>query len=884
MGKRMLIFIVGVLFFTQSRAQSQLIIRGTVKDSSGALLSKATIQLWKGSDTVVLLSAENGQFGLSVPQAQGKWDILVTMQGFHGYHNYFQVPAGTTLFTLPPILLRAEYQELQAVIVHKEQPLTIKGDTLDYHAGAYAMREGSMLADLLKKLPGIRLDQDSSVYTMGKKISKVLLDGKPFFSGDVKNAIRNLPYDIIDKVEIIDDYGDQARLTGVKTGEPDKVMNVVLKRDRRIGQFGSLEGGPGGQGQYTAIATANVFAGDRKFSLVGGLTNTNPFGVERLKVLNLNYADNWGPAWSGVGEASLSGDNHLFQNGLLQDSYFSQGYTHLIQNNMTQGTKQQQQLNYEWLYAPSPRTKLRIDASFSNQASRETDQVNLSSVELDSGFNKASQSLTTNQLTDRNTNVESKLYFEVTAPHSGQRFSADADIKYLQAVQAGDNLATTETQTDSLSVQSLQHYRLNNEDNKWDIAANLHYYFPLGAKSLWENGYSFHETLDQSNRNWQQPDSVGKDWQTVDSLSSDFSFRTLVQDLRTGYSRHGDKTDLDLALIAEPGGLSGGSPGKESSQPFHYFNLFPTGSFSYSLSRTQKIRLGYTNSVTMPTLQQVQPVTDLSNAQYPVTGNPNLKPAVNRTISLNYDWNSLQPTNYYGFGLGISYTTVKDQIIPNLVHPMDTGAIVQQTYFENANGNNILKLDWRFEPPALFQKQFKISCSGSLSEIRAITMADYSPLATNTANASQNLNLQYTITDRFEANVYAIYNYSLTRYSSNVNPPLSASSFVWGMNNRHFLRIWVLRYEFMQTFTSGLSQGLTRGPTILNVYVERSFLKKRQLTCRISGINLLNENAGVSQTVTPSPTTITQNRAGFVARNVLFTVQWKFERFPRKKL
>jgi hypothetical protein len=70
----------------------------------------------------------------------------------------------------------------------------------------------------------------------------------------------------------------------------------------------------------------------------------------------------------------------------------------------------------------------------------------------------------------------------------------------------------------------------------------------------------------------------------------------------------------------------------------------------------------------------------------------------------------------------------------------------------------------------------------------------------------------------------------------------------------------------------------------LNVHVERSFLKKRQLTCSLSGINLFNENAGVTQTVTPNPTTITQNRAGFVARNVLFTVQWKFERFPRKKL
>jgi len=885
MGKRIVILIIGVLYLAQSKAQSRLLVRGTIQDSSSATLSNATIRLWTGNDTLLLLSGTNGQFAASIPQGRGEWNILVTMQGFHAYHSNFPMPENTKVLTLPPILLRAEYLELQAVIVHQERPLTIKVDTLEYHAGAYAMREGSMLADLLKKLPGIRLDPDSSVYVMGKKIGKVFLDGKPFFSGDVSNAIRNLPYDIIDRIEIIDDYGDQARLTGVKTGEPDKVMNVVLRQDRRNGQFGSLDGGPGGQGQYTAIATANAFAGDRKFSLVGGFTNTNPFGQERVRVLNLNYADNWGPAWSGSGDASLSGNSHLFQNAMLQDSYFSQGYTHLIQNNTTQGTNQQQQLNYEWLYAPSPKTKLRIDASFRNQTSRETSNINLSSSELDSGFNKASRSMTTNQLTNHNSNAESKLYFESISPHSGQRFSADADIKYAGVLQAGDNLTTTQTQTDSFSGPSIQHYRLNDADYKWDITANLHYYLPLGTKSLWETGYGFHQTLDHSNRAWQQPDTIGKNWQTVDSLSNDYDFRTIVQDLRTAYSRHGDKTDLDLALIAEPGGLSGISSGKENNQPYHYFNLLPMGSFSYSLSRAQKIRLGYDNSVTVPTLQQVQPVTDLSNPQYPVTGNPGLKPAINRTINLNYELNSLEPTNYHGLGIGIGYTTIEDQVIPNIVHPKDTGVIIQQTYFENVNSNNILKLDWRMDLPALFQKQLKISYWGALSAVHGISMTDNLPLVTNTGTLSQNLNLQYTITDRLEANVYAIYNHSLTRYSSNINPSLSASSFIWGMNNRHyFFRNWALRYEFMQTFTSGLSQGLSRGPTILNVHVERSFLKKRQLTCSLSGINLFNENAGVTQTVTPNPTTITQNRAGFVARNVLFTVQWKFERFPRKKL
>lgn len=880
MGKRLVIFFIGVLSFSQIRAQSAITIRGIVQDSSGVFLFKATIQLLNGTDTVRTLSKQDGQFIASVSNRSGQWTILVTMKGYQAYHSHFRMPDSTKSFTLPPIILQTEYQELAPVIVRQEQPLTIKVDTLDYHAGAYAMREGAMLADLLKKLPGVRLNIDSSVTVMGKNISKVLVDGKEFFGGDIQNAIRNLPYDIIDKVEIIDDYGDQARLTGVKTGEPTKVMNIVLRQDRRNGQFGSLEGGPGTQGQYTAIAVDNAFAGDRKFAVVGGLTDANPFGEERVRTLRLNYSDIWSPAWSGSGEGGLFGSNHLLQNSMVQNSYFTGGNIDLVQNNLSQGNKQQQQLSYEWLYAPRPNTKLRINTSFTNQYSREDDQINLSSTESDSGFQKSTQSVTTNQSTTRNIAAESRLYFEQAYPHSGQRFSGEADIKYSQTAQSGNSITQSQIIANSVPSQSLQQYRSNNGNSVWDIATNLHYYYPLGPKSFWESDYGLHQTINHSNLDWMQPDSTGKNWQTVDSLSDDYIFRTLVQDFRAGYTRHGDKTDMDLGVIAEPGSLTGGSPGKSGTLSYHYFNLSPIVSFSYSLSRAQKIRLGYSTAITFPSLQEIQPVTNLSDPQYPVTGNPDLRPAVSRSINLNFDQNSLQPTSYHGFGLGIGYTTIENQAIPNIVHPKDTGTIIQQTYYTNINGNYSLKLDWRFDLPPFLQNNIKISGWGSLSENHGISMADHAPFTTNTLNATQNLGLQYTLPDRLEADFYLMFNQSITQYSSSTNPNLSASSLILGLNNRHyFLKDWTLRYEFMQTFTSGISAKLNTGPTILNIHLERSFLRKKQLSCSLSGINLLNTNAGLTQTVTPNPTTITQNHANFIGRNVLFSIQWKFERF-----
>jgi len=407
MGKMIIIFFSLVFTISIARAQEPFTLRGQVTDSSGSPLPKATIRVITGRDSILLTAGDDGSFSITL--SDRKFQLLVTMKGYGSYHRHFYVPEGPGSFTLPPILMATEYQELQAVTVL--QPFTMRQDTLEYRAAAYSVRDGSMLGDLMKKLPGVRLTIDSNIFVMGKKISRVLVDGKEFFGGNVQNALRNLPYDIIENVEVIDDWGDQARLTGVKKGEPEKILNVVLKNDRRNGQFGSLEGGPGGSNQYSAFAVANAFAGDRKLALVGGLTNNNPFGRDYGKYLSLSYADGWSPAWSGSGNALLAGDDKTLQNSSIQDSYYGGGHIHQQQDNTTHTNGQQQSLNYECVYAHGLNTKLRMNASFSRQNSTETDQIGQSSVESDSGFEKSIRSTTLNQYRNQATTAESKVYF-----------------------------------------------------------------------------------------------------------------------------------------------------------------------------------------------------------------------------------------------------------------------------------------------------------------------------------------------------------------------------------------------------------------------------------------------------------------------------------------
>lgn len=868
---------VFLTFTGAARAQSSFTVRGKVSDSSGVVLAKATVRLSDGKDSFQVLSGEGGDFifrGL----IRRSFVVRVTMKGYGPYSQYFEAPAGADPFLVPPVILRPAYEELATVIVGRVHPLTIKGDTIQYAAAAYSMRAGSLLGDLIKKLPGVSMDADSGLMAMGKKVRKMMLDGKVFYGGDVQKALQSLPYDIIDKVEMIDDYGDAARLTGVRSRAPEKIMNITLRKDKSNGFTGIAEVGGGNANQYISDFTDNLFKGARKLSLSAAANNNNGYGNDYTQWLGLSYADAWGHAWSGSGNGNIFADNPLFSNSITQGSHFTTGSIQLQQENASVVHSQNQHADYELLFAPDANHRLRINSSFNRKSSDESDKVNIASTETDSGFAKQTQSNSLNQLTSQEVKSETRLYYGQSLPHSGQRMSLDAFFLTDQSRQQGDYLTQSQVASDSITTSIQQHYKVSNTGKGWDAGAAFHYYFPMGAGGFWESSYGFHATENRSERNWQQPASAGDSWMTVDSLSNDFTFRTLVQDLHGGYSRHSSTTDLEIGLTAAPGTLTGLSSGEGNGSPYHYFNLLPAGAFTYSLNKTSKMSLDYGSAVTTPTLQQVQPVTDLSNPQYPVTGNPDLKPSLTQSIVLNYEQNDLQPTRYHGFGIGVGYSTTHNQIIADVVQPHDTSTVIQQTYFTNVNGTQVFHLDGRFEFPPFLDNHLKISGWGLVNRTRSVLMANYIASTTNTLSYSQSITINYSMADRFEFKGSTGYDHSLTEYVSGGGAPFRTSVLNWRVESYLYLfREWKLSCILLQKFTGVAGSGLQTTPMYTVATLQRSFLKKRQLSCSLVAGNLLNVNAGFDQSSTPN--TFTQTRSSILGRTFLLSFRWMFEKF-----
>src|SRR5204863_7459284 len=174
----------------------------------------------------------------------------------------------------------------EVVVTNDAPPVTMVGDTVQYNAGSFKVQPNASVEQLLKKLPGVKVEKDGTVKAQGEKVSKVLVDGKEFFGNDPKIATKNLPADAIDKVQVYDKQSDQAQLTGFEDGNYEKTINLKLKKDRKKGVFGKVMAGGGDQERYSGKGNVNSFKGARQFSAIGMANNNNAEGFSFMDILN----------------------------------------------------------------------------------------------------------------------------------------------------------------------------------------------------------------------------------------------------------------------------------------------------------------------------------------------------------------------------------------------------------------------------------------------------------------------------------------------------------------------------------------------------------------------------------------------------------------------
>ncbi|WP_239004451.1 carboxypeptidase-like regulatory domain-containing protein [Lacinutrix sp. WUR7] len=268
---RHLIIFSFLLVVVTSYSQN-IIIQGKVTDSLQNTLVYANI--------LALPEAENAEVHFAITNEQGEYKLkLAQNQSYNITVSYLGfLPENLILNTKEDNLthhfvLQENHDQLDEVIIDYTPPITIKKDTTIYLVDKFTTGEERKLKDVLKKLPGVEVDKRGNVTVNGKKVTKVLVEDKTFFTGNSKLAVNNIPADAIDKIEVLDNYNEVAMLKGLQDSE-DLAMNIKLKEDKKKFAFGDVEFGAGIKERYVVHPNLFYYSPKTTINFIGDLNNT----------------------------------------------------------------------------------------------------------------------------------------------------------------------------------------------------------------------------------------------------------------------------------------------------------------------------------------------------------------------------------------------------------------------------------------------------------------------------------------------------------------------------------------------------------------------------------------------------------------------------------
>ncbi|MCD7721147.1 MAG: carboxypeptidase-like regulatory domain-containing protein, partial [Prevotellaceae bacterium] len=262
-----------LLLFTATIAEAQetprLNIRGTVYDNQTLdPLEGAQVRLTNDEGKLISgnVTQKNGQFLLpGIPS--GDYTLSVTFMGYKEQQFVVKLPKKSGNFKVSDVMMKEDTQLMaEATVTGKLPEMVVVDDTVMYNADAFKLPDGALVEELIKKLPGIVVDDEGNYTWNGKSITQILVDGKEFFGTDMDIVLKNLPAEIVDKVKAYDKQSDMARITGIDDGEEKTVLDLQIKKDRKRGWFGNLDGSYGTHERYSGRAMINRFKGDQKFS------------------------------------------------------------------------------------------------------------------------------------------------------------------------------------------------------------------------------------------------------------------------------------------------------------------------------------------------------------------------------------------------------------------------------------------------------------------------------------------------------------------------------------------------------------------------------------------------------------------------------------------
>lgn len=914
--KKLIAFLFSTIIIASSA--NSAIIRGVVTDSSSQPLQGVTTQLIEYPDSVrkgFMITTAKGGFSFK-GVTPGNYMVNLSMVGMDNVSKIVEVRDTTTAVDLGRIEMTEEAILLQdAVVTTTKAAVIAKQDTVEFNAGSFKTQANASVEDLLKKLPGVEVSSEGTITSGGKTVSKILVDGKEFFGDDTKMATKNLPSDLVDKVQVVDRKSDLARLTGVDDGEEETVINLTVKKNMKNGWFGNIEAGYGTDKRYEGKFNISTFTDNNQISIVGGANNTNDLGfMDSGRGRFTSFGNNGGILTSqrlglnfnvGKTEAFRVGGNVFYshtdrhsttdknieyrQPG--RDEYKSESSVADDEGHNVRGN-----FRMEWKIDPNNTLDFRPEFTFNKRDSESWSESILRQLSFDGSPVNADKSHKYNH--GISYNARGRLIFNHNfASRPGRSFSIQANYEFSDTRQRATTWSdimyylTSDPDDDEFLYRYIDNHQWNNS-----VEARLTWTEPLGdvkRGNFIQVAYRMSLRFNNANKDTYklpEPEYTGEfiptdfislpaDASSDPDLSNRFRNRFSTQELQVGYKKVNSKYQLEAGLIFSPS--SSGSTdlinADRNIATRWVWNVAPFARFRYRFSKTKAIRADYRARTTSPTLTQLQPVADVSDPLHITEGNPDLKPTFTQSMNLhfnNYNQSTQQAINAM---LRLQYS--QNVIVNRTTSDAQTGK--RFTTYANANGN--------FSGMGLFMvnqpfrnKKWRFSARGMLSYS---SMAGY---INGDFNRSGNLRIApragvtYSI-DAFQMSVNPTYAFNMATNSLPSQQNLYTHDYGFTSDVAVTLPFGLqINSDISYTTTTGYSEGYNSSTWLWNAQISYSVLRNKSLTFSVRAYDLLGQNKNISRSVSANGT-ITDSRYNDLTRYIMFGVSYTFNTLKNKK-
>lgn len=821
-------------------------IYGIVQDSLNESIVNASLTLYSTKDTIKTITDSDGIFNFKNVKSS-VFTIKVEALGFvtkvfNGKYNESQ-----TEITLTPIILNTSFQILQTVIVNGTPTIIYKTDTIEYRAKDYVIRAGDKIDELLKKMEGVDVDKDGMVVINGQEVKKSKLNGREIYGSSVATTVKNLPAEIVDKIQFIDDYGTLASRTGNKDGASQKTLNITTKIEKSIGN----------------VLGFNLAAGIQE-QVEGG---SNYSRINKNETLTVNVRGLNSPA-------GIAGSN--YKNGQLNSAKFelpseliSGGNNFSIVPRVGLNTQFGSKISFNFSYALNAFRKnnflntngqtisnLGIIEDLSNIDIR-LDQIenvsdfileyNIDSLNLLSIYPQINTvSFSKNGLNNNSLSglINQNQNFSNATDNKSVNFKTTLAYQHLWAKNKSKNLATelfvnynnfnnnlnqgltinylennivigdSITNVNILNGYQLKHYRTKVSFNQPLLKSR---YLTLSQSLNFKNFGNTKNTLRGGNAN---------DLSRIDSLSNilNYDFYQSISGLTYNFKQYNNRLNGYFGVNFFYSKFYNNNSNQSLNFTKPKLNLLPTLKFNYSLSQTQQASLSFFGSITEPTLQQLQPIGDISTPQSIVLGNPSL--SFGKSLYTYFTYNNYLMYSKINMSFNINSIINQNAIGTNILQVQDNfGSLRNQIIYTNVKDNTYNVLNFNIAKQ-FNDRKYSLEFKSRLNQNKLIQLSNGLENRSNTLNLSQNLIGKINPNDKLEINPSLSIDNSFTSYSLLEGQTIKQQILSLNLDGIYYYKTnQSISYSLSQGFVSGIDNNQNNKPLIINAMYKHKFKK-----------------------------------------------------------